>query len=187
MNFNANRLTPQTSFNTNPNVTTTANTLTGHIGQFTATVIPISPLSSVPIPQIDLLPTTTSNNNNSNNNNNNNNIRGSISKSNSNSTDNGHTTETTVHTDKLTDSHPRSSITSLSLSQSPYWLPSQLHRRLSLGIVPRLHGAEAGTSSSAIFIEKLLDDTYTVLTDENDKNISLGFDGFLDSVINDIL
>ena len=64
----------------------------------------------------------------------------------------------------------------ITLSQSHLWLPSELHRRLSLGLLPKLHCAQAGTSSSSVFTEKLLEDTYTVRT-------SQGFHGFLRSVV----
>ena len=70
-------------------------------------------------------------------------------------------------------------------SQSPLWLPSYLHRALSLGLVPRLHSADAGTSSAAIFTDKLLEDTFIVRTDCDEiKRFNLrGFEGFLRNVI----
>ena len=70
-------------------------------------------------------------------------------------------------------------------SQSPMWLPSYLHRALSLGVVPRLHSADAGTSSASIFTDRLLEDTFIVRTDCDEiKRFNLrGFEGFLRSVI----
>ena len=74
----------------------------------------------------------------------------------------------------------------ISISQSPFWLPSELHRRLSLGPVPRLHAADAGTSSAILFTDKLLEDvsqTRTHTHNSKTNTTSDGFQGFLSVVV----
>ena len=72
----------------------------------------------------------------------------------------------------------------ISISQSPFWLPSELHRRLSLGPVPSLHASEAGTASAILFTEKLLEDSSQIRTPNSKTNtFSDGFQGFLTVVI----
>jgi hypothetical protein len=71
----------------------------------------------------------------------------------------------------------------ISLSQSPLWMPSELHRRLSLGLVPRLSSAEAGTSSASIFTSMLLEDTFETLSDKG--TVLRGFQEFLSAVVDD--
>jgi hypothetical protein len=72
----------------------------------------------------------------------------------------------------------------ISISQSPFWLPSELHRRLSLGPVPSLHASEAGTASAILFTEKLLEDASQIRTPNSKTNtFSDGFQGFLSVVI----
>lgn len=72
----------------------------------------------------------------------------------------------------------------ISISQSPFWLPSELHRRLSLGPVPSLHASEAGTASAIVFTEKLLEDSSQIRTPNSKTNtFSDGFQGFLSVVI----
>jgi hypothetical protein len=71
----------------------------------------------------------------------------------------------------------------ISLSQSPLWIPSELHRRLSLGPVPRLSSAEAGTSSASIFTSMLLEDTFEMTSEKG--TLLRGFQGFLSAVVDD--
>jgi hypothetical protein len=72
----------------------------------------------------------------------------------------------------------------ISISQSPFWLPSELHRRLSLGPVPSLHASEAGTASAVLFTENLLEDVSRIRTPNSKTNtFSDGFQGFLSVVI----
>ena len=72
----------------------------------------------------------------------------------------------------------------ISISQSPFWLPSELHRRLSLGPVPSLHASEAGTASAILFSEKLLEEASQIRTpNSKTSTFSDGFQGFLSVVI----
>ena len=91
---------------------------------------------------------------------------------------------------RVTSKKPSSQL--LSKSQSPLWLPSYLHRSLSLSSVPRLHSSEAGTSSAALFTDRLLEDTYTCTVRANDCHFNIenvdfqGFQTFLHHVINSV-
>ena len=74
----------------------------------------------------------------------------------------------------------------ISISQSPYWLPSELHRRLSLGPVPCLHAADAGTASAVLFTQMLLEDVSQVRTPNSNSKTSTyteGFQGFISLVV----
>lgn len=72
----------------------------------------------------------------------------------------------------------------ISISQSPHWLPSELHRRLSLGPVPCLHAADAGTASAILFTQMLLEDVSQVRTpNSKTSTYTEGFQGFISLVV----
>ena len=95
----------------------------------------------------------------------------------------GDTAESPEEGETLAEGSSKPSPFIISLSQSPFWVPSDLHRRLSLGPVPRLNNSEAGTSSADIFTSRLLEDTFELHLKKG--TVLRGFQGFLSAVVDE--